>query len=128
MAFSKNSEFKYSVRGLDRVIEERGNQFIKLSMIAWAGADEEVPPEKIKLDLRKYTTDSDGNEKMLKGVSFMTEEGPHELAYVLLDEGYGHTDKCLEALKKREDFTEAVNSVYGEKAQVEEGFDLRDLL
>ena len=39
MAFSKNSEFKYSIRGIDRIVEERGNQFIRFAQIAWAGAD-----------------------------------------------------------------------------------------
>ena len=40
MAFKKGGdsrEFKYSFRGIDRVIEERGNQFIRFAQIAWAG-------------------------------------------------------------------------------------------
>ena len=110
MAFSKNSEFKYSIRGIDRIVEERGNQFIRFAQIAWAGADEDVPPEKIKYDLRKYITDADGNEKMLKGVSFLTKDGPQELVYVLLEEGFGKTDKVLSIIKNRPDFKSSIET------------------
>ena len=103
MAFSKDKEFKYSIRGINRVIEEKGSSFIALRQIAWgAGPEDEVDPEKIKLDLRKYRTDSEGNEVMSKGVSFMTEEG------------YGDTGKCISILKYRGDFVEGVKKAYGE--------------
>ena len=74
----------------NRVVEERGNQFIRFAQIAWKGEDEECEPNEIKYDLRKYTTDSDGNERMLKGVSFLSEEGPHELTHILVEEGNHH--------------------------------------
>ena len=124
MAFRNNAEFKYSIRGINRIIDEKNNQFIRLAEIAWAGADEEVDPSKIKydlrryftLDIRKYTTDADGNERMLKGCSFLTEDGPHELTHALVEEGFGNTEKILTAIKQRSDFPDAVKSCYGEKA------------
>ena len=130
MGFSKNSEFKYSFRGLNRIIEERGNTFTRLSKIAWVGENEDVEPSKIKLDIRKYTTDAEGNEKMLKGFSFMTEQGPHELVNVMTEEGYGDTAKVLSNLKERTDFPDAVRECYGEKVEDPEDptFDLRDIL
>lgn len=130
MAFSKNSEFKYSFRGVNRVVDEKNNQFIRLAQIAWAGEDEEVDPSKIKLDIRKYTTDADGNERMLKGCSFLTEDGPHELTHALVEEGFGKTEKILDAIKNRSDFPEAVRACYGDKVpdDIDETFDLRTII
>ena len=131
MAFKKSEDgsFKYSIRGINRVIEERGQQFLRLSQIAWNASDEDdVEPDKIKLDLRKYRTDAEGKEIMGKGVSFMTEEGPHELVHIMIEEGYGDTEKCISLLKNRNDFKDAVNAAYGNKSEDDETFDLRDLL
>ena len=130
MAFRNNAEFKYSIRGINRIIDEKNNQFIRLAEIAWAGADEEVDPSKIKLYIRKYTTDADGNERMLKGCSFLTEDGPHELTHALVEEGFGNTEKILIAIKQRSDFPDAVKSCYGEKAAdaTDDTFDLRNII
>lgn len=136
MAFKKdglsNKEFRYVTRGLNRVIEEKGQQFIKISRIAWNPSEEndaDIPDEKFHFDIRKYTTDQDGNEKMLKGVSFMTEEGPHELTTALLEEGYGKTKTCIEVLTTRADFKEAVNEIVnGSDNDDDPSFDLRELL
>lgn len=131
MPFKKDDNFTFSIRGINRVIEEKGSSFIALRQIAWnAGPDDDVDPEKIKLDLRKYRTDADGNEIMAKGVSFMTEEGPHELVHVMMEEGFGDTAKCIGILKERGDFVDGVKKAYGENVDIEddEAFDLRDLL
>lgn len=130
MAFSKNGEFKYSFRGVNRVVEEKGNQFIRFAQIAWAGEDEEVDPSKIKYDLRRYFTDSDGVEKMGKGVTFLSDNGPTELTHILVEEGFGKTSTILGNIKKRGDFPEAVKEVYGDAADNvdDETFDLRDII
>jgi hypothetical protein len=130
MAFKKNpGEFKYSFRGINRVVEERGNQFIRFAQIAWKGEDEECEPNEIKYDLRKYTTDSDGNERMLKGVSFLSDEGPNELTHILVEEGFGNTEKIIDSLKTRDDFKSAVESSYGVHSDSDDGtFDLRDII
>ena len=129
MAFSKNKagEFKYSIRGIDRVVEEKGNQFIRFAQIAWAGEDEDVLPEAIKYDIRKYTTDSAGNERMLKGVSFFSEEGPNQLANILVEEGFGNTRTILQNIRKRSDFADALKP-QNESDSEDDGFDLRDIM
>jgi hypothetical protein len=128
MAFSKDKEFKYSFRGINRIVEEKGNQFIRFAQIAWVGDDEEVEPSKIKYDLRKYTTDAEGKEKMLKGVSFLSDDGPSELTHVLIDEGFGNTTKILDGIKQRKDFKDAVETSFGTKVKDDSTIDLRDIL
>lgn len=128
MAFSKDKEFKYSFRGINRIVEEKGNQFIRFAQIAWVGDDEEVEPSKIKYDLRKYTTDAEGKEKMLKGVSFLTDDGPSELTHVLIDEGFGNTTKILDGIKQRKDFKDAVETSFGTQVKDDSTIDLRDIL
>lgn len=129
MAFKKNGEFKYSFRGINRIVEERGNQFIRFAQIAWKGKDEECEPNEIKYDLRKYTTDSDGKERMLKGVSFLSEEGPTELTHILLEEGFGKTESVIDIIKNRQDFKDAVEASYGVHTDNNDGtFDLRDII
>ena len=130
MAFSKNGEFKYSFRGINRVVEEKGNQFIRFAQIAWAGEDEEIEPDKIKYDLRRYFADADGVEKMGKGVTFLSDNGPTELTHILVEEGFGKTSKILDSIRTRDDFPDAVREVYGDKVEeAEDGtFDLRDIL
>ena len=130
MAFNKNGDFSYSFRGINRVVEEKGNQLIRFSQIAWVPEGEEVGPEKIKYDLRRYYTDADGVEKMGKGVTFLTDEGPTELTHILLEEGFGKTSKILDTIKTRDDFAEAVRESYGEGVtESDDGtFDLRDII
>lgn len=132
MAFKKDEEFKASIRGMNRIIEEKGSSFIRLAQMAWGVSDdEECDPEKIRVDIRKYHTNSDGKEIMGKGVSFMTQDGPNELVHCLLEEGYGETEKSLKILKKRKDFKDAVFHVNGQNSpddDVDETFDLREYL
>lgn len=126
MAFSKNKEFSYSFGEVNRIVEEKGNQFTRFAQIIWNSDGKET----IKYDLRKYVTEANGNEKMLKGLSFLSDNGPHELAHVLVEEGFGTTSKILTTIKERNDFREAVNDVYGENtaSNEEDLIDLRDLL
>lgn len=110
---AERGEFKYKVCDLDRVVEERGSVFMALRRIAWGYAqDDEVEnPDDIKLDLRKYYATSTG-ERMNKGVTFISDDGAHELVHVMLEEGYGDSERCIEILKERPNFKEAVQAVY----------------
>ena len=130
MAFSKNSEFAYSFGPINRIIEEKGNQFIRFAQISWTKNFEDADPSKIKYDLRKYTTDADGNEKMLKGVSFLTDNGPSELVHVLTEEGFGKTTTILDNISKRDDFKDSIQELKngGNSEVTDELFDLRDIL
>lgn len=98
----------YHVVGREDIIDEKGNQVIQLRNIYYKNNEDNV-----KLDIRKWAVGEDGKEIMGKGLSFLTEEGPNTLAEVLLDRGYGNTQKVLAAIKDREDFKPALNTILG---------------
>lgn len=132
--FKRDGSFSYKICDFDKIIDEKGSSFVALRKIAWnTDPDtpiEDIDPDKIKLDLRKYHSSEKG-EQMSKGVSFLTEEGPTELVHVLMQEGYGKTSDCLGILKDRDDFKEGLNEVFGTEIDTEsneEYFDPRDLL
>ena len=114
---------------LDAIVDEKGSQFIALRRIQWVKEGEEPDETKAKYELRKWMVDAEGKEKANKGVSFLTEEGPHELAKVLVHEGFGHTKDILKELRVRDDFKESVSHI-NEEEDVGEGeyFDMRQLL
>lgn len=109
-----NGPIKYTiVDNFDHIVDERGNQTINLRKLYW-GDDE----SKVRLDLRRWTIGEDGQEMVGKGVSFMTEEGPHTLVDTMVQEGYGHTTDILKGLSVREDFKPSLNRVLGEDEQI----------
>ena len=94
-----NNNFKYNiVDDYDKIFDDKGNTFLAMRKIQWGESD------KTYLDLRKWYCNADGEETPGKGFSFLTEEGPHELARVLVDNGYGHTDDIIDSIKDRDDF------------------------
>lgn len=94
-----NNNFKYTiVDDYDKVFDDKGNTFLAMRKVQWGESD------KIYLDLRKWYCNADGQETPGKGFSFLTEEGPHELAKVLVENGYGHTDDIIDSIKNRDDF------------------------
>jgi hypothetical protein len=102
MAGNKAISFEI-VEGYDRIIEEKGNTCLALKKIAWNGAQP-------RLDLRKWFIDSEGNDVMGKGVS-LSDEAANTLTETLVEDGYGDTNKIMECLRTREDFTRAVAKV-----------------
>ena len=98
MAINAKDIHQTIIDGFDFTVDEGSNTFIALRKVKWS---ENGSP---RLDLRKYMIDSNGNEVIQKGVGFITEEGPHELARVLVEQGYGHTDELLKSLVNRDDF------------------------
>lgn len=94
-----NNNFKYNiVDDYDKIFDDKGNTFLAMRKIQWGESD------KTYLDLRKWYCNTDGQETPGKGFSFLTEEGPHELARVLVENGYGHTDDIIDSIKNRDDF------------------------
>lgn len=85
--------------------EVPGNSFLALRKLRWS------PNSSFKLDIRKWYTNSSGEEIAGKGVSFMTAEGPENLIQALLENGYGDTRKTLNGIKDRDDFAVAVKEV-----------------
>lgn len=98
--------FEYEIEeGFDHVFDEKGNTFLALRKVQWGGKGD------FKLDLRKWYINSNGEETVGKGVSFLTEEGPHELAKVLVDNGFGHTGEILQGIYHREDFEQCLENL-----------------
>ena len=86
MKNNNTREFSYKLCDLDRIVDEKGSVFIALRKIAWGCGKDDNPEDldiPVKLDLRKYYN-TDQGERMDKGVSFLTEEGPNELNVVIL--------------------------------------------
>lgn len=124
----KPTYFKHG--DLDAIFDERGSSFLTMRRIQWGKEGEESNPDKAKLELRKWTVNPDG-EVPLKGFSFLTEEGPHNLAEVLVSNGFGSTKTILRDLKRRDDFKESVLHINDdEDSSSDDGeyFDMRDLL
>jgi hypothetical protein len=76
------------------IVDEKGSNYLALRKVKWFDND-------YKLELRRWTSNAEG-EIPGKGVSFMTEEGPHELAKALVEAGYGDTNELLEILNSRD--------------------------
>ena len=88
--------------------ETTGNSFLALRKLRWNSNSD------FKLDIRKWFTDSKGNEVAGKGVSFMTPEGPSNLVKALLEIGVADTRSTLEGIKDRDDFLVNVKEVLEE--------------
>ena len=113
-----NKEFQLEIDpSIDVVFDEvPGNSFLALRKLRWS------PNSSFKLDIRRWYTNSEGEEIAGKGVAFMTEEGPDNLIQALLENGYGDTRKTLNGIKDREDFLPAVKEIIDEK-----GIDLNSI-
>lgn len=127
-----NSNNNFNLRAvrfgeLNAIIDERGSSFIAMRKVQWVKKDEEPDESKAKLEIRKYRV-VDGEERADKGISFLTDEGPGELAKALIHEGYGNTKDILSELKNREDFESVVNNFYDDDNSDGEFFDMRSLL
>lgn len=124
-------DIKYKVCGYDRTIDEKGNSIVALRKMQWGiGPEDQEDPDKVKLELRKWYISPEG-ETPGKGVTFLTEEGPHELTNALVDSGYGHTKDILAGLMKREDFVDSCKNITdpnSEDFSTEEYYDARTAL
>ena len=108
-----NKEFNYETdeNKESYIIEEKGNSYTQLAYERWN------EDSQFRLALRKFYSSAKG-ETAGKGVTFMTEEGPSELAKTLLNMGYGNTKEVLGILQNREDFRKSLNSVLGESDEL----------
>ena len=96
-----NKDFSFEIApNFDFVLEEGSNTSVNLRKISWNGRDP-------KLDIRKWSY-NDGEERMLKGCT-LSDEGGNELACVLVEHGYGDTNRLLKALSQRDDFHSTVD-------------------
>jgi hypothetical protein len=111
MAFKKDGgpiKFEIKEDGINELIDEgTGNSSIMLREVGWNGRDP-------KLEIRKWIIDVD-KETPMRGLSFITEQGPHTLTEVLTEKGFGNTEKLINNIKDREDFDESLVKVIGKK-------------
>ena len=114
----------------NEVIEEKGNQFTALRKVQWLKEGEDPNKSKGKLEIRRWIVEKDGTEKANKGVVFMTEEGPHQLAQILVNSNYGKTKELMKSIIKRDDFKDSINNLYDDDKNDSDGdyFDMRDML
>lgn len=122
----------YHIHGdMDIIVDERGSQFISLRKVQWGRSEPLIPDEtKAKLELRRWNVNPEG-EVPSKGVTFLTENGPHNCAVEFVKSGFGDTKEILLALKDREDFRKSVETLYDDSDMSDsngEFFDARELL
>ena len=129
MAFNKDKTIKPIFFGdINETFDESGSRFLALRKVQWAVDDAEPDESKAKLEIRKWVVTPEG-EQANKGVAFLTDEGPSELAHVLIKHGFGDTKKLLLDLKERDDFKDAVDHMYDKETDTDgEFFDMRTSL
>jgi hypothetical protein len=116
-------------RDYDMPFDERGSQCGVIRKVQWVKPGSEPDESKGKLEIRKIYLSSDGSERLAKGYTFSTEEGPHELVQNLSKIGYGHTKDMLKILSKRDDFKESIENIdKDDNSDDGEVYDMRDLL
>ena len=107
-----NKDFSFEiVPNFDFVLEEGSNTSVNLRKISWNGREP-------KLDIRKWSY-NDGEERMLKGCT-LSDEGGNELACVLVEHGYGDTNRLLKALSQRDDFHGEVDTTESKSQEDDE--------
>ena len=123
-----NLQYEFEEGSINRIIEERGNYFTAVRMVRWK------PEADFKLDIRKYSSSEEGDTP-LKGISFMTEEGPTELITALLEEGYGSTNEVANSIfMHREDIVERISKLQSGEITVDDGdiheefYDAKDMV
>lgn len=112
------------------VFDEKGSTYATLRKAQWIKSGGEEDESKAKLEIRKMYY-AKGEERWGKGYTFATEDGPHELAEILVENEFGDTKKILKSLVKRKDFKDTVKNFNSdEDADTDNGdlFDMRDLL
>lgn len=128
MSFSPDEVIKPVLfDNLNEVFDEQGSTFIALRRVQWCRGENQPNRDKSKLELRKWRIMPDGEERPDKGFSFLTESGPHELARVLVHNGYGKTKEIITELAGRDDFTESVKHLNDKDIAKTDGefFDIR---
>lgn len=107
--------------------DEKGTTCGSVRLVQWVKDGAEPDSEKAKLEIRKVYT-SGAEEKVGKGYTFSTPEGPSELVEGLLKIGYGNTKTCLRHLAMRDDFKESVETINDDGDDDSEMLDIRELL
>ena len=92
----------------DELIDERGNTAVYFRMVDWNDREAKRP------EIRKWRISENG-ETPDKGVTFLTDDGPKNLAKAIIKKAFGDTAEYIEALKDRDDFDDSLAQVIGKK-------------
>ena len=81
------------------VFDSKDDTVLAMRTVSWNG---NTP----NLELRKWKLPKEDGEKdtPCKGFSFLSEDGPNQLVYVLLKNGYGNTQEVYDIISSRDDF------------------------
>ena len=109
--------------------DEKGSTCGTVRRVQWVKEGSEPDESKAKIEIRKTYINSEG-EKLGKGYTFSTPEGPGELAIGLISAGFGDTKESLRTVRKRDDFLQAATTINEETELDDSGemYDMRDLL
>lgn len=109
--------------------DEKGSTWGTVRKVQWLKEGKEPDESKAKIEIRKFTQTAEG-ERMMKGYTFSTPEGPGELAVGLINAGFGETKEILRSVRKRDDFLESAKTINEDNDSSDDGemFDMRDLL
>lgn len=109
--------------------DEKGSTCGTVRRVQWVKEGSEPDESKAKIEIRKTYINSEG-EKLGKGYTFSTPEGPGELAIGLISAGFGDTKEILRTVRKRDDFLQAATTINEEIESDDSGemYDMRDLL
>lgn len=126
-----DSNLTYHIfKDYDIPFDEKGSTCGSVRKIQWVKEGAEPDELKAKVEIRKMYITSNG-ERMGKGYTFSTPEGPGELVTGLISAGFGETKSILKELRKRDDFRKAVETINedpDDNSENGEMFDMRDLL
>ena len=126
-----DSNLTYHIfKDYDIPFDEKGSTCGSVRKIQWVKEGAEPDELKAKVEIRKMYITSNG-ERMGKGYTFSTPEGPGELVTGLISAGFGETKSILKELRKRDDFRKAVETINedpDDNTESGEMFDMRDLL
>lgn len=127
MAFDQNLQQKI-FKDYNITFDEKGSTWGTVRKVQWLKEGKEPDESKAKIEIRKFTQTAEG-ERMMKGYTFSTPEGPGELAVGLIDAGFGETKEILRSVRKRDDFLDAAKTINEDNDNSDgETFDMRDLL
>lgn len=129
MAFGDTALRYHVFKDYEIPFDEKGTTCGTVRLVQWVKGDDEPDQSKAKVEIRKVYT-SGAEEKTGKGYTFSTPEGPGELAIGLIRGGFGDTKEILKAVRERDDFLEAAQTINDDPDANSDGemFDMRDLL
>lgn len=117
MAFNNDFYCEVDEGCPQHVIDEKGNTYLELCTFRWNGKGE------YKLGIRKVYSNAQGDHPG-KSLSFLTEDGPHDLTHALITDGYGNPDELVEiCMDKRPDVVGAFAEALKDKDNIDEYID-----